>query len=583
MAGRLPEQFIDDLIARIDIVDLIEAHLPLRKAGRDFQALCPFHGEKTPSFTVSREKQFFHCFGCGAHGTAIGFLMQHRNLEFLEAVEELAAMAGVEIPRDARRDKAPAARELYDVLERARAHFELQLRRAADRERAIAYLKGRGITGEVAKRFRLGFAPGGWRNLYEALAADGINDERLERAGLVIKRDRGSFYDRFRDRIMFPIHDRRGRVIGFGGRIIDQGEPKYLNSPETEVFHKGRELYGLFEALAAGKVSSLMVVEGYMDVIALNQHGMTNVVASLGTALTGDHLEQLFRHVPEVVFCFDGDTAGRRAAWKALETALPRMAGNRQVRFAFLPDGHDPDTAVRTFGAAGFFAATRSFGLAEYLLDALKADIDINTADGRTRLVASAETFLRQIPDPAHRATGARLLADITRFDEELIRQQLGIGGRRPRAYRPVNSLDRFALRSLEEQSTALLVQQPALAECLDRADAEILRQELDSCANLLRVWAAARESATTTTATLLERFRGTALEGQLSDLAALPLGIADTAMEAEMRDAVRRLLAKARDQRFRQIMAIPLREWTSTQREFVANYKGGDGSLGSG
>ncbi|MEX2480498.1 MAG: DNA primase [Gammaproteobacteria bacterium] len=573
MAGRLPEHFIDDLLSRVDIVDLIESHLPLRKAGRDFQALCPFHGEKTPSFTVSREKQFYHCFGCGAHGTAIGFLMQHRNLEFLEAVEELAAMAGVEIPRETRRDKAPAARDLYEVLERARGVFEQQLRRAASRERAVAYLKGRGITGEVAKQFRLGFAPDGWRNLYDALSAAGISDERLERAGLIIKRDRGGFYDRFRDRIMFPIHDRRGRVVGFGGRILDAGEPKYLNSPETEVFHKGRELYGLFESLAQGDVRSLMVVEGYMDVIALHQHGLSNAVASLGTALTGDHLEQLFRHVPEIVFCFDADAAGRRAAWKALESALPRMAGNRQVHFAFLPDGHDPDTAVREFGADGFFAATRRFGLTEFLLDTLKAEVDISTADGRTRLVARAATYLNQIPDPAHRATGARLLADVSRFDEELIRQRLGFGGRRARGQRPAASLDRYASRSLEEQSAALLLQQPALSACLEERDAEILRHELDSCANLLKIWERARTGATTT-ARLLEYFRGSDFEAQLLELAALPLGIAEEAMETEMRGAVQRLLAKSRDRRFQRIMAMPLREWSAAERDFVANYK---------
>ena len=288
MAGRIPQQFVDDLLTRIDIVDLIESYLPLRKAGRDFQALCPFHGEKTPSFTISREKQFYHCFGCGEHGSAIGFLMKYRNLEFVEAIEELAGLAGVEVPREAQSARRTSgAREVYAVLERARAFYVQQLKRAASRERAVDYLKGRGISGEVARQFHLGYAEDGWRNLVEALVAGGDSELLLERAGLVLKRDRGGYYDRFRDRVMFPIHDRRGRVIGFGGRVIDKGEPKYLNSPETEVFHKGRELYGLHEALA-GRHRKLQQPAGGRGVIwmwsRIHQFGLPNVVATLGTA-----------------------------------------------------------------------------------------------------------------------------------------------------------------------------------------------------------------------------------------------------------------------------------------------------------
>ncbi len=573
MAGRIPEQFIDDLLARIDIVDVIEAHLPLRKAGREFQALCPFHGEKTPSFTVSREKQFFHCFGCGAHGTAVGFLMQHRNLEFPEAIEELAAMVGVEVPREGGgggRGRASDSRELYAVLERARTWFEQQLRQAESRQRAVDYFKGRGVSGEIARRFRLGFAPDGWRNLYETLTTEGIDESRLERTGLVIKRERGGYYDRFRDRVMFPIHDRRGRVIGFGGRVIDQGEPKYLNSPETEVFHKGRELYGLFEALAAGKPRSLLVVEGYMDVIALAQHGLDNAVATLGTAVTGDHLDQLFRHVPEVVFCFDGDAAGRRAAWKALETALPRMAGDRQVRFAFLPEGHDPDTAVREFGAEGFLREAKRYGLSEYLLEQLRRDIDITTADGRTRLVAQAVRYLKQIPDEAHRVTGARLLAGLSQFDEDLIREQLGFRSRR-RARAPVAPLNRFTRRSLEEQVLAMLLQQPALATCVAPTALGALT-ELDTAALLIAVHAQA--TAGIGTAALLERFRGTPHEAALLELAAADLNIEPQAMETELRDAVARLVQRVEDRQIQRIRAIPFAEMTPEQKELLRNYR---------
>ncbi|MGE0484369.1 MAG: DNA primase [Gammaproteobacteria bacterium] len=574
MAGRIPEQFIDDLLARTDIVDLIETYLPLRKAGRDFQALCPFHGEKTPSFTVSREKQFYHCFGCGAHGSAIGFLMQHRNLEFVEAVEELAAAAGMEVPREARRERSSGGRELYGVLERARAFYEQQLRRGTGRERAVDYLKGRGITGEVAKTFRLGFAPDGWRNLHDALTTDGVDAGLLDRAGLTLKRERGGYYDRFRDRIMFPIHDRRGRVIGFGGRVIDQGEPKYLNSPETDVFHKGRELYGLHEALQAGKPNTLIVVEGYMDVIALHQHGLTHAVATLGTAVTGDHLDLLFRQVPEVVFCFDGDAAGRRAAWKALEVALPRMAGNRQVRFAFLPDGHDPDTAVREYGAGGLFSAGRVYGLGEYLLDHLQGDIDTSTADGKTRLVTQAEAYLRQIPDQAHRATAAHQLATVTKFDEELIRQRLGFSGRRTTAARPASArLDRYTSRSLEEQALALLVQQPRLASCLDESLARVLAEELPSTGLLLEVWRGVRE-ATTSTAALLERYRDSAHGTSLEALAVLDLNLPAEGRETEMRAALERLLERAESERIKRLRSIPLDQLTAEQKDLLRNHR---------
>ncbi|MEQ8661307.1 MAG: DNA primase [Gammaproteobacteria bacterium] len=571
MAGRIPEQFIDDLLARVDIVDVIEAHLPLRKAGREFQALCPFHGEKTPSFTVSREKQFFHCFGCGAHGTAVGFLMQHRSLEFPEAIEELAQMVGVEVPREGGTStRTSDTRELYAVLERARTHFEQQLRQADSRVRAVDYFKGRGVSGEIARRFHLGFAPDGWRNLCDALIAEGYADTLLERTGLVIKRERGGYYDRFRERVMFPIHDRRGRVIGFGGRVIGEGEPKYLNSPETEVFHKGRELYGLHEAIAGGKPQSLIVVEGYMDVIALAQHDLTNAVATLGTAVTGDHLDQLFRHVPEVVFCFDGDAAGRRAAWKALEIALPRMAGDRQVRFAFLPEGHDPDTAVRAFGAAGFLREARRFGLSEYLIDQLKSDIDLTTADGRTRLVAQAVEHLRQIPDEAHRVTGARLLAALSQLDEDLIRGQLGFRTRR-RQRAQVAPLARFTSRTLEQQALAMLLQQPTLAACID-ADAVQALTGLETATLLLSVHAQA--AAGLGTAALLERFRGTPYEATVLELAATDLNIDPQARETELRDAVGRLAQKAEDQRIQHIRAIPFAELTTEQKETLRNYR---------
>ena len=355
MAGRIPSQFIDDLIARTDIVDLIGSRVQLRKAGKDFQARCPFHDEKTPSFTVSRDKQFYHCFGCGAHGTAIGFLMEYDRLGFREAIEELAQKAGLEVPSEAvATPTGPDSAPLYAILELAAQVYRRQLREHPDAPRAVEYLKDRGLNGEIAGRYAMGYAPASWDFLLARLGTDAGARERLFQAGLITEQD-GKRYDRFRDRIMFPIRDRRGRVIGFGGRLLGDGKPKYLNSPETPVFHKGRELYGLYEAQQARrKLERLLVVEGYLDVIALAQFGIDYAVATLGTATTPEHLQLLLRSAPELVFCFDGDRAGRDAAWKALETALPLATGNQSLRFLFLPDGEDPDTLVRNEGQAAF-------------------------------------------------------------------------------------------------------------------------------------------------------------------------------------------------------------------------------------
>ncbi len=351
MPGAIPQHFIDELLSRADIVEIIGRRVPLKKAGREFQACCPFHNEKTPSFTVSPTKQFYHCFGCGAHGSALSFMMEYDRLSFPEAVEELATSMGLEVPREAGFAQGPDHRPLFDILERAAAYFAQQLRQHAQAAQAVEYLRGRGVSGEVAADFRLGYAPPGWDNLLQALG--GGDDSRirlLREAGLITEQD-GKRYDRLRDRIIFPIRDTRGRVVGFGGRLLGDGKPKYLNSPETPVFHKGRELYGLFEARQAdANPARLLVVEGYMDVVALAQFGISNAVATLGTATTSDHLEKLYRATPELVFCFDGDRAGRDAAWKALQTALPLMREGRQARFLFLPDGDDPDSMVRRIG-----------------------------------------------------------------------------------------------------------------------------------------------------------------------------------------------------------------------------------------
>jgi len=414
MAGRIPESFIDDLVSATDIVEVIEHYVPLKRAGKEFKACCPFHDEKTPSFTVVPDKQFYHCFGCGAHGTAVGFLMDYANMEFVEAVEELARRSGREVPREAGGGRGPpdGIEPLFEVLEGANAWFRRQLRHHPEAARAVDYLKGRGLSGEIAAEFQLGFAPPGWDGMLGELGAGEPARAALLRAGLLVERDGGRLYDRFRDRITFPIHDSKERVAGFGARIIRSGEPKYLNSPETPVFRKGRELYGLWRARRAGRrPERLLVVEGYMDVVALAQSGIDYAVATLGTAATETHVQRLFRAVNDVVFCFDGDEAGRRAAWRAAENTLPAMRAGRRASFLFLPEGEDPDSLVRTEGSGAFESRLDdALPLSRFLFDHLAAGVDLGTAEGGARFLDHLRPHLDRIPaGPYRRQLVARI------------------------------------------------------------------------------------------------------------------------------------------------------------------------------
>ena len=407
MAGRIPRSFIDDLVASVDIVEVIGHYVPLKRAGKEFKACCPFHDEKTPSFTVVPDKQFFHCFGCGVHGTAVGFLMEYANMEFVEAVEELARRTGREVPREVGGEHRPHddPEPIFDVLARANAWFRRQLRHHPEAAQAVDYLKGRGLSGEIAAEFQLGFAPPGWDGMLGELGADESARAALVRAGLLVERDGGRLYDRFRERITFPIHDSKGRVAGFGARIIRNGEPKYLNSPETPVFRKGHELYGLWRARRAGRrLERLLVVEGYMDVVALAQSGIDHAVATLGTAATETHTQRLFRVVNDVVFCFDGDEAGRRAAWRALENALPAMKGGRQASFLFLPEGEDPDSLVRAEGRHAFESRLDdALPLSRFLFQHLTAGVDLGTAEGGARFVDHLRPHVERIPAGPYR------------------------------------------------------------------------------------------------------------------------------------------------------------------------------------
>ncbi|MFT3755394.1 MAG: DNA primase [Pseudoxanthomonas sp.] len=413
--ARIPDAFIDDLLARTDIVEVINARVPLKRKGKEYEARCPFHDERSPSFYVSPAKQFYHCFGCGAHGTAISFLMNYDRLEFLDAVEELAKRNGMEVPRDTRqRNENNDTQDIFAALEAASKFFQRQLH---GNDKARAYFDARGVDESIRERFHLGYAPEGFSALKDALGTDARRMQLLERAGLFSKNDRGHVYDKFRHRVMFPIHDRRGRTIAFGGRVIDKDDsPKYLNSPETTLFHKGRELYGLWQARQANqKLERLIVVEGYMDVVSLFQFGVTQAVATLGTATTPDHAELLFRNAPDVYFCFDGDNAGRKAAWRALESVLPRMRDGRQAMFLFLPDGEDPDTIVRHEGAAAFDARLKdATPLSQFFFDELSKEINLRTLDGKARLAERARPMLAQIPDGAFADLMRQRLTEIT-------------------------------------------------------------------------------------------------------------------------------------------------------------------------
>ena len=403
MAGRIPQAFIDDLLARVNVLDIVEARVKLKRTGKNYSGLCPFHKEKSPSFTVNNEKQFYYCFGCGAGGNSLGFLMEHDRLSFPEAVEELAKLAGIDMPKqegpvDHQREQR--IKDIYALLEDASAYYQQQLREHPNKATAVDYLKDRGLTGQIAARFGIGYAPPGWDNLLKKLAKDDATKQRLEQAGMLInKEDTDRFYDRFRERIMFPIRDNRGRVIAFGGRVLGDEKPKYLNSPETDTFHKSRELYGLYEARKFNQsLDRLIIVEGYMDVVGLAQYGIGYAVATLGTATTAQHLERLLKMVPEVIFCFDGDQAGRKAAKRALDTTMPVITDGKQARFLFLPDGEDPDSLVRQEGCDLFEQRIReALPLSDFFFKTLEEGADMSSLDGRARFSNEALPLIDQM------------------------------------------------------------------------------------------------------------------------------------------------------------------------------------------
>ncbi|HHX34783.1 MAG TPA: DNA primase, partial [Gammaproteobacteria bacterium] len=422
MAGLIAQGFIDDLLNRTDIVDVVSSRVQLKKSGKNYTACCPFHQEKTPSFSVSQEKQFYYCFGCGAGGNALGFIMDHDHLEFPEAVEELAKRAGVEVERESsgtpQKPRQPVDSPLYALLTAASEYYRNALKNHPQRNAAVNYLKQRGVSGIIARDFALGFAPPGWDNLSKHLGGDTLQQKALIDAGLLVENAESQRrYDRFRDRIIFPIHDSRGRIVGFGGRVLGDDKPKYLNSPETAVFHKGQELYGLYEARKYNRqLNEIIVVEGYMDVIALAQQGLRNAVATLGTATSEEHIKRLFRVVPNILFCFDGDNAGRKAAWRALEATLSNLKDGQQARFLFVPDGEDPDSLIRSEGLEAFQAriAQQSVALTEYFFTHLSAEVNLDSLEGKAHLATLAAPLVERIPGANLRALMRQKLTHIT-------------------------------------------------------------------------------------------------------------------------------------------------------------------------
>lgn len=570
----IPQSFIQDLLARVDIVDVIERHLPLKKSGANYFACCPFHGEKSPSFSVSPSKQFYHCFGCGAHGSAIGFLMEYSGLPFVEAVKELATQSGLRVPEDAAapgRQSLPQHDALVEANVAAARFFREQLRHAAA---AVAYLKRRGVSGEIALRYGVGYAPDDWQGLRAAFPD--YDSPTLLEAGLVIENEAGRRYDRFRNRIIFPIQDRRGRVIGFGGRVLDAGEPKYLNSPETPLFEKGRELYGLTQAQKPIRDDGYaLVVEGYMDVVALAQFGIGNAVATLGTATTPHHIHALLRHTERIVFCFDGDAAGRKAARRALESALEALRDDVTLAFLFLPEQHDPDSYVRAEGAAAFRkAASDATSLTTFLLNELKASCPLDTAEGRARLVHEARPLVVRVAAPMLRLQLVKAIADASGFSQTEVEQAFGLDGSvppsterndaapRPPVFRP--RLPRSGRKGPSAAATLLrlVLQHPVLAPRMPVALVPNENSEGRALIAIIDAMSTGDLTANVGLGAMVERFRETPHGEVLARVAGelVDTEFDDDVVETLLEDALRKLHADA--------IARAVAELTARERE---------------
>ncbi|MBT7576025.1 MAG: DNA primase [Methylococcales bacterium] len=536
MAGLIPSVFIDDLLTRVDVVDLIDSYLPLKKTGSNYVARCPFHTEKTPSFSVSRRKQFYHCFGCGASGNAIGFLMDYSHLNFVEAVEDLASFVGIDVPREesvttpliGKQDLA----SLYAVQQQVAKFYAQQLRDSNNDGLAVQYFKDRGVSGEVARDFLLGYAPDQWH-----LLADQFDTGLLKKAGLLIAKEDGRSYDRFRGRIMFPIRDRRGRVVAFGARVLGDALPKYLNSPETPVFHKSNEVYGLYELLEKkGRPAQILLVEGYMDVIALAQFGLRNAVATLGTAPTRAHFDLLFRFTAEIILCFDGDEAGLKAAWRAIEAGLPCLKDGRHIRVMLLPEKEDPDSLIRREGVDAFLARLAAASpLSDYFFSRLSGALDLQTLEGRAALMVKAKAYLKTLPSGYFREMM------VGRLNEQVEHVSLDLESEGTRRRSDISKEKVTPART----ANALLLQNPELAQSQFLKDGVDLSLDSPGLNLLRKVLSVIAKKPELTTGGLLENFRGELEEGQVRALVQVPVLVPESVLEVEFAGAVRRLVAQ--------------------------------------
>jgi DNA primase len=565
MTNRIPREFIQQLLERVEIVDLIDSRVPLKKkTGSNYFACCPFHSEKSASFSVSQAKQFYHCFGCGAHGNAIDFLMQFDRMEFPEAIELLAKQLGLEIPRSGQPHTSPEKTikqaSLHELLDNITKYYQQQLRQTP---RAVDYLKNRGLSGQVAKDFALGYAQAGWDHVLQAFGESYQLKQQLFDTGMLIKKDDGGFYDRFRDRVMFPIHDRRGRVIGFGGRILDKGEPKYLNSPETPLFQKGHELYGLYQALQANReLKRALIVEGYMDVIALAQNNISYAMATLGTATTAHHLERLFRYTSDIIFCFDGDAAGRTAAWRALLVTLPVMKDGIQIRFMFLPDGEDPDSMIRKEGQEAFEQRMQTaMTIADFFFQQLATQTNLDSTDGRARLAKLATEHLNQLSDSIFKQMMFGELARKTRMAVEKL-QPAPLNN---------NTHNNSPIQKARTPSSplrlaiSLLVQQPELVTTITEPLPKLEMKGFDFLIELIHLL---REQPTLNTATLFEYWRDKPEGKIIAQLQNIEHLVPEKGIKSEFLGAIKHLRLAAHKQSIETLLTRAAQQELTTQEK---------------
>jgi len=563
MAGLIPQPFLDELLHRTDLVELVDGYVPLKKRGNSFLACCPFHNEKSPSFNVVAKKQFYHCFGCGVSGNAISFVMAYLNQSFIDAVETLASRIGMTVPRDGNPEKTQQTLSLYQLLGRVSQYYQHSLKHSG--QDAITYLRNRGLSGDIAKRYQLGYAPAGWNTLEQEFKQ---NKADLITTGMLIQKDDGKTYDRYRHRIMFPIHDRNGRIIGFGGRIINpEDKPKYLNSPETIIFQKNRELYGLHQILQQNQaVKNILIVEGYLDVIALAQHGINNAVAALGTATSTYHIQLLSKHTKQVIFCFDGDEAGKKAAWRALENSLALIDNDLDARFVFLPDGHDPDSLVRAEGMDAFLARVdAAMPLNQYLMDTLTAGIDTQSAAGKSRLINAAKPLLQAMPEGACKHLLIDDLSRATRIENHRLIQLLNDKTPAPAAADVQKPIGRSPIRL----AVALIIQHPDIyTACRDQLDID----ELDGpgLETLQKILQQIAQNPGTNTASLIELWRDTDLFESLGKLAGWDHQVPDDALTNEFIDHIRFLKKQTIENKIGQFLAKSRKQGLTNSEQLV-------------